>query len=82
MNVLNKFAVLVELEKHLGDADIIITTPFHPAYLTKERLDKAKKLKLCITAGIGSDHVDLKVLAACLPAISPCAFCIKSSTSQ
>jgi formate dehydrogenase len=32
---------------------------FHPGYLTKERLQKAKKLKLAITAGIGSDHVDL-----------------------
>lgn len=32
---------------------------FHPGYLTKERLAKAKKLKIAITAGIGSDHVDL-----------------------
>ena len=47
-------------EKHIVDADIIISQPFWPAYLTKERLDKAKKLKLAITAGIGSDHVDLQ----------------------
>jgi len=46
-------------DKELVDAEIIITTPFHPGYLTKERLAKAKKLKLCVTAGIGSDHVDL-----------------------
>ncbi|KJZ73148.1 Putative formate dehydrogenase [Hirsutella minnesotensis 3608] len=46
-------------EKELVDAEVIITTPFHPGYLTKERLDKAKNLKLAITAGIGSDHVDL-----------------------
>ena len=32
---------------------------FHPGYLTAERLAKAKKLKLAVTAGIGSDHVDL-----------------------
>lgn len=32
---------------------------FHPGYLTAERLAKAKRLKLAITAGIGSDHVDL-----------------------
>ena len=32
---------------------------FHPGYLTRERLEKAKKLRLAITAGIGSDHVDL-----------------------
>lgn len=34
---------------------------FHPGYLTAERLGKAKKLKLAVTAGIGSDHVDLNV---------------------
>lgn len=49
-----------EFEKHLVDSDIIISQPFWPAYLTKERLDRAKKLKLAITAGIGSDHVDLQ----------------------
>lgn len=38
---------------------VIITTPFHPGYLTAERLAKAKNLKIAITAGIGSDHVDL-----------------------
>ncbi|KAI4193874.1 MAG: hypothetical protein LQ350_008108 [Teloschistes chrysophthalmus] len=46
-------------DKELVDAEVIITTPFHPGYLTAERLAKAKKLKLAITAGIGSDHVDL-----------------------
>ncbi|KAI8623799.1 putative formate dehydrogenase [Xylariaceae sp. FL1651] len=46
-------------DKELIDAEIIITTPFHPGYLTEERLAKAKKLKLAVTAGIGSDHIDL-----------------------
>lgn len=46
-------------DRELVDADIIITTPFHPGYLTAERLARAKKLKLAVTAGIGSDHVDL-----------------------
>jgi len=46
-------------ERELVDAEVIITTPFHPGYLTADRLVKAKKLKLAITAGIGSDHVDL-----------------------
>jgi len=48
-----------EFDKHLVDAEVIITTPFHPGYLTAERLAKAKNLKLAVTAGIGSDHVDL-----------------------
>lgn len=46
-------------DKHLVDAEVIITTPFHPGYLTADRLAKATKLKLAVTAGIGSDHVDL-----------------------
>ena len=47
-------------EKELPDADIVISQPFWPAYLTSERIAMAKKLKLAITAGIGSDHVDLQ----------------------
>jgi formate dehydrogenase len=48
-----------EFEKHLPDAEVVISQPFWPAYLTKERIAKAPNLKLAITAGIGSDHVDL-----------------------
>src|SRR5436305_8207092 len=47
-------------ERELPDADIVISQPFWPAYLTRERIAKAKKLKLAITAGIGSDHYDLQ----------------------
>jgi formate dehydrogenase len=47
-------------ERELPDADIVISQPFWPAYLTQERIEKAKKLKLAITAGIGSDHVNLE----------------------
>ena len=48
-----------EADKHIVDADIVISQPFFPYYLTKERIAKAKNLKMAITAGIGSDHVDL-----------------------
>ena len=48
-----------KFEKELSDAEIIISQPFWPAYLTAERFAKAKKLKLAVTAGIGSDHYDL-----------------------
>jgi formate dehydrogenase len=48
-----------EFERELPDADIVISQPFWPAYLSKERIAKAPKLKLALTAGIGSDHVDL-----------------------
>jgi formate dehydrogenase len=47
-------------ERELPDAEIVISQPFWPAYLTAERIAQAKKLKLAITAGIGSDHVDLQ----------------------
>jgi formate dehydrogenase len=47
-------------ERELPDAEIVISQPFWPAYLTAQRIGKAPKLKLAVTAGIGSDHVDLQ----------------------
>ena len=47
-------------ERELLDAEVVISKPFWPAYLTADRIEKARKLKLVITAGIGSDHVDLQ----------------------
>jgi formate dehydrogenase len=48
------------LERELTDAEVVISQPFWPAYLTAERIAQAPNLKLSITAGIGSDHVDLQ----------------------
>ena len=47
-------------ERELPDAEIVISQPFWPAYLTAERIAEAPNLKLALTAGIGSDHVDLQ----------------------
>jgi len=47
-------------ERELADADVVISQPFWPAYMTAERFAKARNLKLVITAGIGSDHTDLQ----------------------
>jgi formate dehydrogenase len=47
-------------ERELVDADVVISQPFWPAYLTAERIAKANHLELVITAGIGSDHVNLQ----------------------
>jgi formate dehydrogenase len=47
-------------ERELPQADVVISQPFWPAYLTAERIAKAPKLGLALTAGIGSDHVDLQ----------------------
>jgi formate dehydrogenase len=50
----HEFVVLTdkeaELNKQLATTDILITTPFWPAYVTKERISKAPKLQLILTA--------------------------------
>jgi formate dehydrogenase len=51
-------------ERELPDAEVVISQPFWPAYLTAERIAKAPNLKLAVTAGIGSDHVDLDAAIA------------------
>jgi formate dehydrogenase len=47
-------------ERELPEAEVVISQPFWPGYLTAERIARAPKLKLALTAGIGSDHVDLQ----------------------
>src|SRR5260221_312285 len=47
-------------ERELPEAEVVISQPFWPAYLTAQRIAKAPKVKLALTAGIGSDHVDLQ----------------------
>jgi len=49
-----------ELDRELHDAEIVISQPFWPAYMTAERIANAPKLKMIVTAGIGSDHTDLQ----------------------
>ncbi|MFE9532771.1 NAD-dependent formate dehydrogenase [Streptomyces sp. NPDC006691] len=51
-------------DRELVDADVVISQPFWPAYLTPQRIARAQKLKLAVTAGIGSDHVDLDAAIA------------------
>jgi formate dehydrogenase len=48
------------LDRELEDAEIVISQPFWPAYMTRERIGRAKQLKMIVTAGIGSDHTDLQ----------------------
>jgi formate dehydrogenase len=47
-------------DQEIVDADVVISQPFWPAYLTAERIAKARNLRLAITAGVGSDHVNLE----------------------
>jgi len=69
-------------ERELPDADIVISQPFWPAYLTAERIGKAPKLKLAITAGIGSDHVDLSAAMANGITVAEVTYCNSISVAE
>lgn len=69
-------------ERELVDADVVISQPFWPAYLTEERIAKAKNLKIAITAGIGSDHVDLEGAIECGITVAEVTYCNSISVSE
>jgi formate dehydrogenase len=69
-------------ERELVDADVVISQPFWPAYLTTERVAKAKNLKLAITAGIGSDHVDLEAAAQRGITVAEVTYCNSISVAE
>jgi len=69
-------------ERELADAEIVISQPFWPAYLTAERVAKAKRLKLAITAGIGSDHVDLQAAMERGITVAEITYCNSISTAE
>src|SRR6188768_2144547 len=69
-------------EKELADADIVISQPFWPAYLTAERIAKAPNLKMSITAGIGSDHVDLQAAIDNGITVAEVTYCNSISVSE
>jgi formate dehydrogenase len=69
-------------ERELPDAEITISQPFWPAYLTAERIAKAPDLKLAITAGIGSDHVDLQAAIDHGVTVAEVTYCNSISVSE
>ena len=69
-------------ERELVDADVVISQPFWPAYLTEDRISTAKKLKLAITAGIGSDHVDLQAAMNRGITVAEVTYCNSISVSE
>lgn len=71
-----------EFEKHLADADVVISQPFWPAYLTAERIGMAPNLKLAITAGIGSDHVDLQAAMDSGVTVAEVTYCNSISVAE
>jgi formate dehydrogenase len=71
-----------EFERHLPDAEIVISQPFWPAYLTAERIAKAPNLKLALTAGIGSDHVDLDAAITHGVTVAEVTYCNSISVAE
>ena len=69
-------------DRELPDAEVVISQPFWPAYLTAERFAKAKKLKLALTAGIGSDHVDLDAAIKHGVTVAEVTYCNSISVSE
>ena len=71
-----------EFERELVDADVVISQPFWPAYLTAERIAKAPALKLALTAGIGSDHVDLAAAIERNMTVAEVTYCNSISVAE
>jgi formate dehydrogenase len=71
-----------EFDRELVDAEVVISQPFWPAYLTAERIAKAPNLKLAITAGIGSDHYDLQAAMDHGITIAEVTYCNSISVSE
>ncbi|HKZ96201.1 MAG TPA: NAD-dependent formate dehydrogenase [Hyphomicrobiaceae bacterium] len=70
------------LDKELPDAEIVISQPFWPAYMTAERIAKAPKLKMIVTAGIGSDHTDLAAAMSRGVTVAEVTYCNSISVSE
>ncbi len=70
------------LDKELVDAEIIISQPFWPAYMTAERIARAKKLKMIVTAGIGSDHTDLQAANKHNITVAEVTYCNSHSVAE
>jgi len=69
-------------ERELAEADIVISQPFWPAYMTAERFAMAKNLKMVVTAGIGSDHTDLQAAAERGITVAEVTYCNSISVSE
>ena len=70
------------LDRELPDAEIVISQPFWPAYMTAERIAKAKKLKMIVTAGIGSDHTDLQAAIENNVTVAEVTYCNSNSVAE
>jgi len=70
------------LDRELVDAEIVISQPFWPAYITRDRIAASPNLKMQITAGIGSDHVDLQAAIDRKMTVAEVTFCNSISVAE
>jgi len=70
------------LDRELHDAEIVISQPFWPAYMTADRIAKAKNLKMIVTAGIGSDHTDLQAAMDRGITVAEVTYCNSNSVAE
>jgi formate dehydrogenase len=70
------------LDRELHDAEIVISQPFWPAYMTAERIARAKNLKMIVTAGIGSDHTDLQAAMDRGITVAEVTYCNSNSVAE
>jgi formate dehydrogenase len=70
------------LDRELEDAEIVISQPFWPAYMTRGRIARAKKLKMIVTAGIGSDHTDLQAAMDRKLTVAEVTYCNSISVAE
>lgn len=78
----DKDGVDSQLDKELHDAEIVISQPFWPAYMTASRIANAPELKLIITAGVGSDHTDLAAAMKHGVTVAEVTYCNSISVSE
>ncbi len=61
---------------------MVNSQPFWPDYLTAERIAKAQKVKLALTAGIGSGHVDLQAAMERRITVAEVTYCNSISVAE
>lgn len=71
-----------EMERHLPEAEVVISQPFWPFYLTRGRMEMAPRLRMALTAGIGSDHVDLQAAMERRVDVAEVTYCNSESVAE
>src|SRR6218665_2786623 len=70
------------LDRELHDAEIVISQPFWPASMTAERIARAPRLKMIVTAGIGSDPTHLQAAMERGVTVAEVTYCNSNSVAE